>query len=91
MSTSLFKISHAYNAMLLRSASFQEFSPNAAGQNEILLCSLVCSSTLTLGKLTVSVLNEHIRCILFRDFQLLMKVSSAHATKSNEFVRSVDK
>ena len=23
--------------MLLRSASFQEFSPNAAGQNEILL------------------------------------------------------
>ena len=55
------------------------------------LCSLVCSSTLTLGKLTVSVLNEHIRCILFRDFQLLMKVSSAHATKSNEFVRSVDK
>ena len=78
MSTSLFKISHAYNAMLLRSASFQEFSPNAAGQNEILLCSLVCSSTLTLGKLTVkraytmylvsrlSIVNEGIECSRYK-------------------------
>lgn len=55
MSTSLFKISHAYNAMLLYSASFQEFSPNAAGQNEILLMQFGMFFTLTLGKLTVSV------------------------------------
>ena len=35
--TSLVKISHAYNAILLCSALFQEFSLNAAGQNEVLL------------------------------------------------------
>ena len=36
VSATLVKISHAYNAILLCSASFQELSPNAADQNEAL-------------------------------------------------------